>query len=92
MKMGDIAAQLKSLEVEMSELSSCTIYSFLPQQYGPFMISYKTHKDKWLINELLAMRFQEEIRLIMEQREDLQSAHLIMQEKEQKLSQAKGER
>ena len=42
------------------------ILNTLPQQYGPFKISSKTHKDKWSINELLTMCVQEEGRLKME--------------------------
>ena len=38
----------------------------LPHQYGPFKISYNTHKDKWSINELMTMCVQEEERLVME--------------------------
>ena len=38
----------------------------LPKQYGPFKISYNTHKDKWSINELLTMCVQVERRLKME--------------------------
>ena len=38
----------------------------LLQQYGPFKISYNTHKDKWSINKLMTMCVQEEGRLIME--------------------------
>ncbi|KAK6151249.1 hypothetical protein DH2020_016181 [Rehmannia glutinosa] len=46
MRMRDIAVQLKTLEVEMSDsflvhFILCT----LPPQYGPFKISYNTHKD-----------------------------------------------
>ena len=56
MRMRDIAAQLKTLEVEMSE--SCLVHfmlNTLPQKYGPFKISYNTHKDKWSINELMTI-------------------------------------
>ena len=42
------------------------ILNTLPQQYGPFKISYSTHKNKWSINELLTMCVQEEGRLKME--------------------------
>ncbi|XP_052194733.1 uncharacterized protein LOC127802762 [Diospyros lotus] len=67
MKMRDIAAQLKSLEVTMSDSFLVHfILNSLPQQYGPFKISYNTHKNKWSINELLTMCVQEEGRLIME--------------------------
>ena len=54
------------------------ILNTLPQQYGPFKISYNTYKDNWSINELLTMCVQEEGRLLMEQGE---SAKLITQEK-----------
>ncbi|KAL6345280.1 hypothetical protein AAG906_015763 [Vitis piasezkii] len=77
MEMMDIVAQLKKLEVEMSE--SFLVYfilNTLPPQYGPFKISYNTHKNKWSINELMTMCVQDEGRLMMEQGE---SAMLGMQ-------------
>ena len=44
----DIVAQLKNLEVEMFEsFLAHYILNTLSQQYGPFKISYNTHKDKW---------------------------------------------
>ena len=56
MRMRDIAAQLKSLEVIMLDTFLVHyILNTLPQQYSPFKISYNTHKDKWSINELLTM-------------------------------------
>ncbi|KAL6328894.1 hypothetical protein AAG906_003911 [Vitis piasezkii] len=68
MEMRDIVAQLKKLEVEMSESFLVHfILNTLPPQYGPFKISYNTHKDKWSINELMTMCVQEEGRLLMEQ-------------------------
>ncbi|RVW32748.1 Retrovirus-related Pol polyprotein from transposon TNT 1-94 [Vitis vinifera] len=70
MEMRDIVAQLKKLEVEMSESFLVHfILNTLPPQYGPFKISYNTHKDKWSINELMTMCVQEEGRLMMEQGE-----------------------
>ncbi|XP_073025106.1 uncharacterized protein [Primulina eburnea] len=67
MKMRDIAARLKTLEVEISETFLVHyILCTLPQQYGPFKISYNTHKDKWSINELMTMCVQEEGMLLME--------------------------
>ncbi|XP_057492409.1 uncharacterized protein LOC130777999 [Actinidia eriantha] len=70
MRMRDITAQSKALEVEMSESFLVHyIVCTLPQQYGPFKISYNTHKDKWSINELLTMCVQEEERLGMEEGE-----------------------
>ncbi|KAF7831627.1 Retrovirus-related Pol polyprotein from transposon TNT 1-94 [Senna tora] len=66
MRMRDIAAQLKNLEVEMSDSFLVQFFNSLPNQYGPFKISYNTHKEKWSINELLTMCVQEEGRLIAE--------------------------
>ena len=69
MHMIDIEAQLKNLEVTISE-------SFLVQyilctlpQYSPLKISYNTHKEGWSISELLTMCVQEEERLLVEQGE-----------------------
>ncbi|RVW18326.1 Retrovirus-related Pol polyprotein from transposon TNT 1-94 [Vitis vinifera] len=82
MEMRDIVAQLKKLEVEMSESFLVHfIHNTLPPQYGPFKISYNTHKDKWSINELMTMCVQEEGRLLMEQGE---SAMLVTQRKGKK--------
>ena len=58
MEMRDIEAQLKKLEVEMSESFLHFILNTLPPQYGPFKISYNTHKDKWSINELMTTSVQ----------------------------------
>ena len=66
MQMRDIAAQLKQLEVDMSNsFLMHYILNTLPQPYGLFKISYNTHKDKWSINELMTMCVQEEGRLSM---------------------------
>ena len=46
MRMRDILAQIKILEVTMSEnFLVHFILNTLPQQYSPFKISYNTHKD-----------------------------------------------
>ena len=67
MQMRDIAAQLKKLGIDMSDSFLVHfIMNTLPHQYGPFKISYNTHKDKWSINELMTMCVQEEERLVME--------------------------
>ena len=67
MQMRDIATQLKTFEVEMSDSFLVHfILNTLPQQYEPFKIFYNTYKDKWSINELLTMCVQEEGRLKME--------------------------
>ena len=91
MKMRDIAAQLKRLEVEMSDSFLVHyILNTLPQEYAPFKISYNTHKDKWSINELMTMCVQEEGRLLMEQGESSQSAHLAVQGRKKYQAQKKG--
>ena len=67
MRMRDTVAQLKKLKVEISESFLVHyILNTLPHQYGPFKISYNTHKDKWSINELMTMCVQEEERLVMQ--------------------------
>ena len=72
MQMRDIAAQLKKLGIDMSDSFLVHfILNTLPHQYGPFKISYNTHKDKWSINEFLTMCVQEEGRLIMEEGENV---------------------
>ncbi|KAF7835869.1 Retrovirus-related Pol polyprotein from transposon TNT 1-94 [Senna tora] len=80
MRMRDIAAQLKTIEVELPD--SFLVYSILNSlspQYGTFKISYNTHKQKWSINEVLTMCVQEEGRLLAEMEE---SAHLENQGKD----------
>ena len=74
MEMRDIMAQLKKLEIKMFESFLVHfILNTLPPQYGPFKISYNTHKDKWSINELMTMCVQEEGRLMTEQGESAMS-------------------
>ncbi|KAL0313497.1 UNVERIFIED_CONTAM: hypothetical protein Sradi_5749000 [Sesamum radiatum] len=88
MQMRDIAAQLKSLEVDMSESFLVHyILNTLPPQYAPFKISYNTHKDKWSINELMTMCVQEEGRLSMEAGE---SVHMATQGKNKDQAKEKG--
>ncbi|RVW24227.1 hypothetical protein CK203_091370 [Vitis vinifera] len=49
MEMRDIIAQLKSLEIEMSESFLVHfILNSLPSEYEPFKISYNTHKENGL--------------------------------------------
>jgi transposase InsO family protein len=79
MRMRDIAAQLKTLKVEMpDDFLVHHILNSLPQAYAPFKISYNTHKDKWSINELLTMCVQEEGRLLADQAESSQSVNLVV--------------
>jgi hypothetical protein len=74
MELRDIAAQLKSLKVDMSELFLVHfVLNSLPSEYAPFKISYNTLKEKWSMNQLLAMCVDEEQRLKQERQE---SVHL----------------
>ena len=59
MKMRDIVAQLKLLEIEMSEsfLVHFILNSF-PSEYESFKIFYNAHKEKWSINELWLFVFK----------------------------------
>jgi hypothetical protein len=80
MKMRDMAAQLKSLEIDISESFLVHfILNSLASEYVPFKISYNTHKDKWSVNELLTMCVQEEERLKHEKQE---SIHMAIHAKE----------
>ena len=82
MQMRDIAAQLKTFKVEMSEFFHVPyILNTLLQQYGPFKIFYNTYKDKWSINELMTVCVPEEGKLMMEHEESSQNAHLAVQGK-----------
>ncbi|KAM6546553.1 hypothetical protein CsatB_010686 [Cannabis sativa] len=81
-KMRDITAHLKKLDVIIPDTFLVHyILHNLPPQYGPFKISYNTHKEKWTINELMTMCVQEEARLLQEQGE---SVHLTTQPKKRK--------
>ena len=74
MELRDISAQLKSLEVDMSETFLVHfVLNTLPSEYAPFKISYNTHKEKWSMNQLLTMCVDEEQRLKQERQE---SVHL----------------
>ncbi|XP_008779696.1 uncharacterized protein LOC103699455 [Phoenix dactylifera] len=72
MELRDIAAQLKSLEVDMSETFLVHfVLNSLPIEYAPFKISYNTHTEKWTINQLLAMCVDEEQRIKQERQESV---------------------
>jgi len=75
MKMRNMAAQLKSLEIDISESFLVHfILNSLPTEYTPFKISYNTYKDKWSVNELLTICVQEEEML---KHEKPQSVHFV---------------
>ncbi|KAF7831342.1 Transmembrane protein [Senna tora] len=78
MQMRDIAAQLKSLDIEITDSFLVQlILNSLPSQFGPFKITYNTQKEKWSVNELLSMCVQEEGRLNFEKGEGSNEAHIV---------------
>ncbi|KAF7812734.1 putative RNA-directed DNA polymerase [Senna tora] len=78
MQMRDIAAQLKSLDIEITDSFLVhLILNSLPSQFGPFKITYNTQKEKWSVNELLSMCVQEEGRLNFEKGEGSNEAHIV---------------
>ena len=92
MRMMDIAAQLKNLEVTMSESFLVHyILCILPPQYSPFKISYNTHKEKWSISELLTMCVQEEERLLVKQGEKVFFTIPVNKRKNKAQNKGKGE-
>ncbi|KAL0405197.1 UNVERIFIED_CONTAM: hypothetical protein Slati_3833600 [Sesamum latifolium] len=79
MQMRDIAAQLKPLEVDISESFMVhLILNSLPKEYGPFKITYNAQKEKWSVNKLLTICVQEEERL---KNENIEVANLVTQNK-----------
>ncbi|KMT01945.1 hypothetical protein BVRB_9g209660 [Beta vulgaris subsp. vulgaris] len=92
MRMRDIAAQLKDLEVTISDTFLVHyILCTLPHQYGPFKVSYNTHKDKWSINELMTMCVQEEGRLVMEEGEKVNLTTSAKKKKDHTKDKEKGQ-
>ncbi|KAD5802269.1 hypothetical protein E3N88_13629 [Mikania micrantha] len=67
MMMNDMARKLKGLDMEISDgFLVHFIMTSLPASYEAFKINYNTQKEKWLINELIAMCVQEEERQKLE--------------------------
>lgn len=84
MEMRNIAAKLKSLQVEISDSFLVHfVLNSLPLEYDPFKISYNTHDQKWTVNELLTKVVQEEERLKHEKPDQkLEVAHHVFQKGE----------
>ncbi|KAD3337387.1 hypothetical protein E3N88_32907 [Mikania micrantha] len=67
MMMNDMACKLKGLDMEISD--GFLVHFFmtsLPASYEAFKINYNTQKEKWMMNELIAMCVQEEERQKLE--------------------------
>ncbi|KAD4888796.1 hypothetical protein E3N88_20869 [Mikania micrantha] len=57
MMMNDMARKLKGLDMEISDgFSVHFIMTSLPASYEAFKINYNTQKEKWMMNELIAMK------------------------------------
>lgn len=81
MEMRDIAAQLKLLEIEMSESFFVDfILNSLLSEYGYFKIFYNKHKEKWSINECMQKKKKKMIKIKLNQ-EMIESSHLVTNEK-----------
>ncbi|KAF7827102.1 putative RNA-directed DNA polymerase [Senna tora] len=78
MQMQDIVAQLKSLDIEITDsFLVLLILNSLPSQFGRFKITYNTHNENWSINELLSMCVQDEGMLNSEKGEGSNEAHIV---------------
>ncbi|XP_042983318.1 uncharacterized protein LOC122312714 [Carya illinoinensis] len=78
-EMRDIVSQLKGLKIEISEpFLVHFILDSLPSEYGPFKISYNTHKENWSVTDLLTMCVQEEKRMKHDRPE---SANMVVNDK-----------
>ncbi|KAG6639801.1 hypothetical protein CIPAW_10G127600 [Carya illinoinensis] len=78
-EMRDIVSQLKGLKIEISEpFLVHFILDSLPSEYGPFKISYNTHKENWSVTDLLTMCVQEEERMKHDRPE---SANMVVNDK-----------
>lgn len=76
MEMCHIAARLKPCGVEMAESFLVQhVLNTLPEQYDLLKISYNISKDKWSINELIAICVGEEELRLMRQGEGSESEH-----------------
>ncbi|KAF7835130.1 F-box protein [Senna tora] len=78
MQMQDIVAQLKSLDIEITDsFLVLLILNSLPSRFGRFKFTYNTHNENWSINELLSMCVQEEGMLNSEKGEGSNEAHIV---------------
>ncbi|XP_074342991.1 uncharacterized protein LOC141680757 [Apium graveolens] len=59
--MSNFAGKLKQLKLELSDvLLVHLVLMSLPPQFGQFVVSYNTQKEKWTLNELISHCVQEE--------------------------------
>ncbi|KAJ9538265.1 hypothetical protein OSB04_030998 [Centaurea solstitialis] len=88
MEMSNLNGKLKELKLELSDdLLLHLILISLPAQFGQFVVSYNTQKDKWTLNEFMSHLVQEEERL---KRDKTESAHLASTSQDKKKKRAKG--
>ncbi|XP_074373835.1 uncharacterized protein LOC141714202 [Apium graveolens] len=85
--MSNLAGKLKELKLELSdELLVYLVLISLPPQFGHFVVSYNTQKEKWILNELISHCVQEEKRVL---REKTESAHLASNSHDKKRKRGK---
>ncbi|KAJ9547196.1 hypothetical protein OSB04_019739 [Centaurea solstitialis] len=88
MEMSNLNGKLKELKLELSDdLLVHLILISLPAQFGQFVVSYNTQKDKWTLNELMSHLVQEEERL---KRDKKESAQLASTSQDKRKKRAKG--
>ena len=64
MEMSNIVGKLKALKLQLSDdLLVPLVLISLPVQFGHFIVSYNTQKDKWTLNELISYCVQEKERI-----------------------------
>ncbi|KAL8157842.1 hypothetical protein AgCh_002526 [Apium graveolens] len=85
--MSNLAEKLKELKLELSdELLVHLVLISLPPQFGHFVVSYNTQKEKWTLNELISHYVQEEGMVLQEETE---SAHLASSSHDKKRKRGK---
>ncbi|XP_074326748.1 uncharacterized protein LOC141664691 [Apium graveolens] len=85
--MSNLAGKLKELKLELSdELLVHLVLIYFPPQFGHFVVSYNTQKEKWTLNELISHCVQEEERVL---REKTESAHLASSSHDKKRKKGK---
>ncbi|KAF7844302.1 Retrovirus-related Pol polyprotein from transposon TNT 1-94 [Senna tora] len=78
MQMRDIAAQLKSLDIDITDCFLVSlILNSLSSRFRRFKITYNTQKENWSINELLSMCVQEEGMLNSKKGEGSNEVHIV---------------
>ncbi len=82
MEMSNLASKLKALKMQIpDDVLVHLVLNSLSAQFGQFVVTYNTQKDKWSLNELMSHCVQEEERL---RRGRTESAHLASTSQDKK--------